>query len=123
MIFGPVLAAALYAAQVGTPPPEQPSPPPPSMGTSAAVWCPAKGACSEGVAIPVGSWRSIFRHGSGQLLFLVGSKSAGGAVAHVFASSPHLSVAVGLGAVVPYEQQAGIRGALGVMVGVLEIKP
>jgi len=77
MIFGPVLAAALYAAQVATPPPEQPPPPPPSMGTSAAVWCPAKGACSEGVAIPVGSWRSIFRHGSGQLLFLIGSKSAG----------------------------------------------
>lgn len=123
MIVGPpLLAMALYAAQAAPAAPEKPPQPSPTLGTSAAVWCPARGLCSTGVAIPIGTFKSLTGHGMGQALALLGSKSAGLGVAHVFASGPHLAVALGVGAVVPYDQPSGLRGAQGVLLGILEIR-
>lgn len=123
MIIGPpLLAMALYAAQAAPATPEKPPQPSPTLGTSAAIWCPARGLCSTGVAISIGDWKSVFGHGRGKLYALLGSHSSGLALAHGFPSGPHLTVAVGLGAVVPYDQPSGLRGAQGVLLGVLETR-
>lgn len=122
MVAGPALALFL-AAQAATAPAEKPPVPSPALGTSAAVWCPARGLCSTGVAITIGDWRSVFGAGRGKVYALLGSHSAGLALAHGFPSGPHLTVALGVGVVVPYDAPAGVRGAQGVLLGVLEIKP
>lgn len=123
LLGGPSLAAQQTPpSPPGPPPTSAPAPAAPLSIFGATTWIGAHGSLTPGIALPLASWPSLFRHlGAGEFVALVGRGDTGLEVGiglgHCFCDARldlgtiSMRPAVGVGYVVPYGESCGAGAA------------